>query len=225
MKNKVVAIILARGGSKGIKKKNLIKINNKPLIFWSIKSCLLSKSINDVWVSSDSKEILKISKKYGAKVIQRPKKYAGDNSSSESAWIHAIQSIKYKDKIKTIIGVQPTSPLRPDRCFDDALRIFNRGGYDSLFTFQKISDYFIWNTKNKKLVANYNFKKRPLRQQIITKKLENGSFYIFDKTKFLKNKCRLFGKIGCYEMSKIFSFQIDENEDIRIFQNFKKFFI
>ncbi len=223
-KNKIVAIILARGGSKGIKNKNLINLNNKPLIFWSIKSCLSSKLIHEVWVSSDSNKILKISKKFGAKIILRPKKFASDNSSSENAWIHAIKLIDKNNLVKTVVGIQPTSPLRPSQCFDKAIIKYKKKKLDSLFSSQKITDHFIWKIKNKKFISNYNFKKRPMRQNIKEKYLENGSFYIFDKTKFLKNKCRLFGKIGTYTMGKIFSFQIDENEDIKLFQNLKKFF-
>ena len=68
------AIILARGASKGIKNKNIIKINNKTLIYWSIKACLQTKSIDKIWVSSDSKKILAIAKQIGASIIHRPKK-------------------------------------------------------------------------------------------------------------------------------------------------------
>ena len=74
MKKKVYSIILARGGSKGIKNKNLVKVNNKPLIFWTISQSLKSKKIDEVWVSSDNKKILLLSKKIGAKIIRRPKK-------------------------------------------------------------------------------------------------------------------------------------------------------
>ena len=76
MKSKTYSIILARGGSKGIKNKNLVKINNKPLIFWTIFQSLKSKKIDEVWVSSDSKKILSISKKIGANIIKRPKKFS-----------------------------------------------------------------------------------------------------------------------------------------------------
>ena len=69
------AIILARAGSRGIKNKNIIKINNKPLIYWSIKACLQTKSIDKIWVSSDSKKILAIAKQIGASTIHRPKNY------------------------------------------------------------------------------------------------------------------------------------------------------
>ena len=71
-------------------------------------------------------------------------------------------------------------------------------------------------SKKDKLTSNYNYLKRPRRQIIQDKFLENGSFYIFKINGFLKAKCRLFGKIGNYNMSKIKSFQIDDKEDIEI---------
>ncbi len=222
--NKTLAIILARGGSKGIKNKNIIKINNKPLVYWSIKSCLASKLIDSVWVSSDSKKILKIAEKYGAKTIMRPERFSKDESSSETAWLHAVKFLQNKISFKTIVGIQPTSPIRPSKFLDEALKKYKKKKFDSLFSSQEISDHFIWKKKNNKLFANYNFIKRPRRQKIDIKYLENGSFYIFDKEKFLKKKCRLFGKIGTYTMGKIFSFQIDDNEDIKLIESLKKFF-
>ena len=77
------SIILARGGSKGIKNKNLKKINGKPLLYWSINSSLKSKLIKNTWVSSDSNRILNFAKKCGAKIIKRPKNLSGDRNSSE----------------------------------------------------------------------------------------------------------------------------------------------
>ena len=82
-KKNIHAIILARGGSKGIKNKNLIKVNSKPLVYWSINSFIKNKKIKKTWVSSDDRKILKISKKYGANIIVRPKKLANDKASSD----------------------------------------------------------------------------------------------------------------------------------------------
>ena len=218
MNNKnFVAIILARGGSKEIKHKNLILINNKPLIYWVIKDCLKSKLIDSVWVSSDNKKILKFSEKNGAKIIERPKKYAKDNSTSESAWIHAVKFIEKKNiYIKNIVGLQPTSPLKNNNDLDSACKLFLKKKFDSLLSTQKIKDYFVWNKRNNRLYANYNIFKRSRRQAIDEKYLENGSIYIFNKEKFLKKKNRLFGKIGIYVMSKINSFQIDTLEDVKL---------
>ena len=224
MKNSIAAIILARGGSKGIKNKNIIKINGKPLIYWSIKACLNSKKINSVWLSSDNNQILKLAKKYGAQIIKRPKSISGDKSSSEKAWLHALRKIQINYKVQTVVGVQPTSPLRPKHSFDEALSLFSKKKLDSLFTSEKISDHFTWKKINNKFIAKYSYTNRPMRQSIKNCLLENGSFYIFNVNKFLKKKCRLFGKIGTYEMKKIYSFQIDEKDDIQLFQSLKKYF-
>ena len=127
MKKKVHSVILARGGSKGIKNKNLCLLNSKPLIYWSIKKSLESNLINKTWVSSDSKEILDYSKSVGANIIERPSKFATDRSSSEVAWLHA--SRKLQNDAEIIVGIQPTSPIRDGRDFDNALRKFYQYKY------------------------------------------------------------------------------------------------
>ena len=220
MKKKICSVILARGGSKGLKNKNLREVNFKPLIYWSIKKSLESKLINKTYVSSDSKEILNYSEKIGASLIERPFKYATDNSSSEIAWLHAAKKLEHDADI--IVGIQPTSPIRDGKDFDHALKKFIKCKYDSLFTALRINDYFVWEKKGTNLKANYNYKKRPRRQNIKNKFLENGSFYIFKTKKFLKYKCRLFKKIGFYEMEKIKSFQIDDIEDLIIINKLMK---
>jgi CMP-N,N'-diacetyllegionaminic acid synthase len=224
MKNiKVHSVILARGGSKGIKNKNLYCVNSKPLIYWSIKQSLKSKIIKNTWVSSDSKKILDYSKRIGANIIERPSKYAKDNSSSEIAWLHAAK--KLKDDADIILGIQPTSPIRDARDFDRALSKFKKYNYNSLFSAHKIKDFFVWEKYKSKFKSNYNYKKRPRRQEINDKFYENGSFYIFNTKEFLKYKCRLFKKIGVYEMEKIKSFQIDDLDDIvminKLMKNYK----
>ena len=209
------SIILARGGSKGIKNKNLKLIKNKPLIYWSIKASLKSKKINKTWVSSDSDKIIKFSKKCGASTIKRPKLLSNDYASSESAWLHAVKSIEKNYKIKTVVGIQPTSPIKTHKDYDQALKLYIEKKYDSLFSSMIIKDYCVWEYKNK-LVSLYNHFNRKRRQDIKKKYLENGSFYIFDKKKFLKSKNRLFGKIGTFTQSKTKSIQIDSLEDIFI---------
>ena len=223
MKKKICSVILARGGSKGLKNKNLREVNFKPLIYWSIKKSLESKLINKTYVSSDSKEILNYSEKIGASLIERPFKYATDNSSSEIAWLHAAKKLEHDADI--IVGIQPTSPIRDGKDFDHALKKFIKCKYDSLFTALRINDYFVWEKKGTNLKANYNYKKRPRRQNIKNKFLENGSFYIFNAKLFLKFKVRLFGKIGFYLMKKYRGFQIDTLQDATFIKSiFKNYF-
>ena len=212
---KIITIIPARGGSKGIKKKNLINFYGKPLIYWTIKQSLSSKKISSVWVTSDDNQILNYSKKIGANTILRPKKFATNNSKSEEAWLHAIKEIKKKINFDIVVTPQPTSPIRGNKDFDNAINFFIKGKYNSLFSAEIINDYFIWEIKNKKInPLNYSLKKRQMRQKISQKFHENGSFYIFETSGFLKNKIRLFGKIGIYLMDHYKSNQIDDVSDL-----------
>ena len=91
----IVAIILARGGSKGIPKKNIIDFCGKPLMAWTIEHCKMGGA-DQVYVSSDSHEILEIGMHYGALPIERPDAIADDKSTSESGWLHALREIEGK---------------------------------------------------------------------------------------------------------------------------------
>ena len=222
--SKYITVILARAGSRGVKNKNIKMLNKKPLIFWSIKHSLDSSKISQTYVSSDSKKILNISKKYGAKIILRPKKYSSSKSSSEEAWLHAIKYLKKNDiNASHIVGLQPTSPLRGKKDIDKAITLFKNKNLDSLFSSVKIKDHFIWKKNENKLIANYNYKKRKPRQKIQDQYLENGSIYIFKTNKFLKYKNRLFENIGTYVMKKKMSFQIDDYEDFDIIKKLSNY--
>ena len=223
-KRNFVAIILARGGSKGIKNKNLIKVNNKPLLYWSIQSCKNSKKLHSYWVSSDSKKILNFALKNKAKTILRPKKYSTGKSSSESAWIHAIKELEKKQiKFDYVVGMQPTSPIREKSAIDRAINLLHSKKYDSIFSAFE-SHIFTWKRKNNKILPNHNIFNRPMRQKMGKQYVENGSIYIFNKNKFLKIKNRLFGKIGLYIMKKYHSFEVDSLDDIKLINSLKKFF-
>ena len=216
-KNTTHAIILARGNSKGIKNKNLVKIKNKPLIYWSIIKAIKSKNIDYTWVSSDSKKILNKSAKFGAKIIERPKKLSTDKSLAELSWIHAINHIKKNYKIKTAVAIQPTSPIRSKNDFDNSISYFNKKKLDSLFSCNRTYNQNIWTYKNKILKPTFNLKKKRIPRQAEPQYFcENGSFWIFNVKKFLKHKTRLFGKIGKHVMDNKCSFQIDDPLDLKI---------
>ena len=105
-KLKVICIICARGGSKGLKNKNLRKISNKPLIFYPINTAKKSKVIDDIVVSTDSITIANIAKKFGAKIpFIRPKKISGDLATTEETLKHAILETEKFYKVKYDIGV------------------------------------------------------------------------------------------------------------------------
>jgi CMP-N,N'-diacetyllegionaminic acid synthase len=224
LNKKVVVIIPARSGSKGIKNKNIISVCDKPLIYWSIQHALNSKYISSVWVSSDGEEILDLARKYGANTIKRPQLISGNSASSESAWIHAYEEIKKQgEEFDLILGMQATSPIRESKDLDAAIEKFVDCGYDSLFSACSIKDFFIWKRVDKKYTpVNYDANNRKHRQDIEKSFLENGSFYLFKSDMFLKKKNRLFGKIGVYEMEDHKMFQIDEPSDVKLCESIMK---
>ena len=217
MKN--IIVIPARGNSKGIKKKNLINFCQRPLLYWTLKQAKKSNLIDDIYVSTESKEISKLCKNLGVNVIKRPKKLCADNASSESAIKHIISSIK--DKIDNIVFLQATSPLRKIDDIDNAFKKFKKTKADSLFSGHKAEDFFdIWELKNKKFSPlTINFKNRKPRQIFKTQHfMQNGSIYIFKKKILDRYNNRLGGKIMVSEMDEWQSFQLDNYKQKKIME-------
>lgn len=214
-----VAFIPARGGSVEIPGKNIKKIYGKPLISWSIEQALSSKLISDVYVSTNSVEIANISRKNGAKVpFLRPEELSSDSSSTESAVLHFCNYLDINAiAVDNILLIQCTSPVRAEGRFDDAIDFFQTNKYDSVVAVSE-SHHFYWKNTNYPR-ANYDIKNRPRRQDISDKDcflVETGSFYIFKKDKFLKEKNRIFGDIGLYRTPKSEMIDIDNILDFSI---------
>ena len=121
-----IALITARGGSKGLKRKNILNLNGKPLIAWTIEAALMCDFIDVCYVTTEDQEIAEVSKKYGATVINRPDSLAQDNSTSEQVIAHAIDEFTLMDADPlNIVLLQPTSPLRTSDHISQALDVFN----------------------------------------------------------------------------------------------------
>lgn len=229
VKKNIIAIIPARGGSKGIPKKNIIDFWGRPLLTWSIRQANQSKKIDVVYVSTDDKEIAFISEQYGAKIIWRPKEISGDQSPSEDALKHALNEISKKnpDKVDYVVFLQATSPLRETKNIDSAIDkiIFERA--DSLFSGSELGDFCIWKEKGNQLRSfNYDYKNRAMKQEFGEKYgkqfVENGSIYIFKPDILFKHNNRLGGKIVIFEMDFWKSFQIDDFNDLEFCQQLFK---
>lgn len=224
----IICIIPARGGSKGIHKKNLQSIDGKPLITWSIKQALHSKYIQEkVYVTSDCDEILKISFEHGAKTIKRPYSISDDFASSEDALLHALLLISEEnEKIDFIVFLQATSPLRNINDIDNAIELIIEKNCDSLFSGNIYDGGFLWIKENDEYKSfNYDYKERLRRQDKVINYVENGSLYIFKPEILIQNKNRLGGKIGMYTMENWQSNEIDEPSDIDIVNFYMKKFI
>ena len=216
---RVSAIILARGGSKGIPGKNIIDFCGKPLLAWTVEQCINAQGVDDVWVSSDSNEILEISLKYGAQTILRPDHISGTHASSELGWLHAINEIEQKtSSVGLVVAPQVTSPVRESVDISSALEDMKFQGLDSLLTVIEIQDFFIWalDKKQNPQSVTYDYLNRKSRQLIENRFLENGSFYIFTPKILRKHQNRLGGKIGFKIMEKHKMIQIDNPVDLQL---------
>ncbi len=215
---KIEAIILARKNSKGIQNKNITNFCGRPLIEWTIIQLKKVINKNNIWVSSDSEEILKISKKNNVNFIIRPSSLSKDNSTSEDAWLHAINEIEKKIKFDAILAPQITSPIREPKDFKNGIDLFINSKADSLLSVSEVEDYFFWelNNQDQPISINYDYQNRKMRQFIKKKYLENGSFYIFKKNLIKKFNCRLGGKIVILPMEKYKMYQIDNISDLKL---------
>jgi len=210
VKSKIIAIIPARGGSTRVKNKNIKIFNKKPLIVWTIEAALKSKLITDVYVTSENKSILKISKKYLANIIKRPKKLSNSIIMPDAAVRHAY--LKINKDYDYIVTLQPTSPLRQAKDIDEAIKKIIKTGADSLLSVFKTHP-FIWKKLyNYYMPTNYNIKKRP-RSQDSNLFQETGAIYITKPKILIENHNRLGGKIITHSMSIWRSLDIDNIED------------
>jgi len=223
-----VAIILARGGSKGIPRKNIVDFCGKPLLAWTIEQCQGAKGIDSVWVSSDSDEILEIGSTYGARPIQRPPVLSGDFASSESGWLHAIEVIeKETGPVDLVLAPQVTSPLRESSDIERGLAAFATGQYDSLFSCSLAEDLYFWQrTPDGTLESiNYDWRNRNRRQDQKPQYIENGSFYIFTPDVLRRFNNRFGERIGMAEMEFWKTFEIDSFETLRLCQALMREFL
>lgn len=214
---KFIALIPARGGSKGIPDKNIKYVNGLPLICWSIKQALACPQISRVLVSTDSETIADIARAAGAEVPElRPAKLAEDSTSTEDVMLH-VQQEWLSDEDDVIVLLQPTSPLRLADSLSNAISFFQQQKADSLVSVCE-SHAFFWKHPEQPL-AQYDFMHRPRRQDIKPEDKqyrENGSIYLTKSSILQKYKNRLGGRIAMFCMQEQESWEIDSVTDLTI---------
>ncbi len=212
----MIALIPARGGSKGLSNKNVRLLDGKPLIAYSIEAALQSKSIERVIVSTDSEEIAEVAKAYGAEVPWlRPKHLAGDDSKAIETYLHAITWIHGHIKaIDSICILLPTSPLRTSHDIDKAISLFDEKQADSIISYTKEHHPITWHKYIKEDLTFENIFDDELnnRQDMKISYFPNGSIYVF-KVELLKKNLYYSSNSYAYLMPRCRSVDIDFLDD------------
>lgn len=201
-----LAIIPARGGSKGLPGKNIRLLNGKPLIVWSIEAARRSKLIDRFLVSTDSEEIANIAKSNGCEVIMRSAELASD----EATTIAVIEDIAKKiPEALNFIVLQPTSPLRSKDLIDNCLKEYLSNNYSNLAT-------GFW-CKYKEFGSHNNLRRQDYKGFFY----DDGNVYVLSRS--IVEQGKWFGDRICrFENSKIQNFEIDDEIDFKILEMLMK---
>ncbi len=212
----IVAIIPARGGSKGIPHKNIQPVAGKPLLVYTIEHARETLSIARIVVSTDDPDIGAVAQQAGAQVIWRPVTLSGDTATSESALLHALDYLRDTEGYEPdlVVFLQATSPLRQSGDVQNAIDTLLREQADSLFSASPVHG-FLWRNEGGVLSSvSYDYRHRQRRQDAPEDLMENGSIYVFKPWVLRQLNNRLGGKIAVYRMHPLDSFQVDEPDDL-----------
>lgn len=210
--SKVVVFIPVRGGSKSIPLKNIRNLGGQPMLCWSLQAAVNSPEVDEVVVATDHDEIEKVVQGLPSKKIQiyrRKQENAQDSSGTESVMLEYLQAHPRNEKDLFVL-VQATNPFLTSADLSQGIQQVRSGSCDSLLSVVR-SRRFFWNLAG--TPVNYDYRKRPRRQDFDGWMMENGSFYINSVAGVLKDQNRLSGKVGFVEMSEESGFEIDEPAD------------
>ncbi|NQY23169.1 MAG: acylneuraminate cytidylyltransferase family protein [Campylobacteraceae bacterium] len=224
MTKKILAIIPARGGSKGLPRKNIIDLAGKPLIAWTIEASLNSKYISKTIVSSDDDEILNISRQYNSNIIKRPFELALDTTASAPVLKQVIEELKKEKKqFDYLILLQPTSPLRDVKNIDEAFDVFFKSEATALISVCEVDNKILKAFKENKdgFIEGVSNNKYPFmrRQDLPNTYLSNGAIYIIKVEEFEKNNNLFTDKTISFIMNEVQSLDIDTYADLKKVEN------
>lgn len=213
---RALVVIPARGGSKGVPRKNVKDLAGKPLIAYNIEAANQASHVQRVVVSTDDDEIASVSVKYGAEVVRRPIELASDTASSESALLHTLDHLRIMQGYvpDILVFMQCTSPFTEAIDVDGTIDALLSGHADTALAVTPFH-YFVWRHDADGNAEGVNHDKwvRLMRQQREPQYLETGAVYVMRVPGFLEHRHRFFGKTAMHVIPAERVLEIDEPED------------
>jgi N-acylneuraminate cytidylyltransferase len=217
-----LAVIPARGGSKGIPRKNLLPVGGRPLIAWTIAQALEARAGGDVIVavSTEDAEIAQVAAEHGARVIQRPAALATDDAPTEPTVLHAMDTVEAEGtSLDAVVLLQATSPVRRPDSIGRALAQIRDSGVDSLVGVVPESPFF-WRlpeSPGQSARAAYDVAARPRRQELTAQQMhyfENGSLYVTAPHIYRTRHNRIGGRTDLFVLDEVEGVDIDTLTDV-----------
>lgn len=212
-----VAIIPARGGSKGVPRKNVQRVGGIPLVARAVLAARESGVIDLVVVTTDDDEIASVAREHGATIVRRPAEISGDEASSESALLHALDVLDEDGPpVGVIAFLQATSPFIDAAALRRAVEDVREKRLDSVFA--AVETYgFLWSrdpSSSTVSAVNHDAERRPRRQDRDPHLLETGAFYVMSADGFRAAGHRFFGRVGAVEVREGTEIEIDTHDEL-----------
>ena len=228
----IVAVIPARGGSKGLPRKNILPVKGKPLIIYTIEQALSAPLLSRIIVSTDDNEIAEIAKQAGAEVpFLRPKELATDTAHTGPVLEHTASFLEEGNyPVNAIVTLQPNCPLRTPHDIDEVIKLYKELGCDTLMSVSpaKTAPWSVWVTDEKKdgyirRIMKYPTGENPAnleRQQLIPAYEANGIIYITNR-EYLRRTGNWIHpeETGCYIMSSDVYVDVDTEYDMMVLES------
>jgi N-acylneuraminate cytidylyltransferase len=213
-----VAVIPARGGSKGVPGKNLRRVAGRSLVERAVDACVGAEAIDAVYVSTDDAAIAAAARAAGGQVVERPAELSGDTASSESALLHALDTLAAEGvDPEVVVFVQCTSPFIDPADLDDAVGRVTDDRADAVFA--AVPTYeFLWRAEPDGQASgiNHDAAYRPRRQDREPHYRETGAFYVMSVPGFREARHRFFGRTQIVPVAELSAVEIDHDHDLEL---------
>lgn len=216
----MIAVVPARGGSKGIKRKNLRFLNGNPLLYYVLQMLKTCKQIDDIIVTTDNDEIMHYVRQFGVKIHNRPSELARDEVTLDPVILSAVTwyEAAFQKKVDRVITVQPTSPLLTKQTLGEAIKFFIDNDADCVIS--AVDDtHLTWKVEQNRFLPNYE---KRLNRQWLGKVLKETGAFVMSKRHLLDTGTRIGGEVRLFEMPVIEGIDVDTPNDWLICNAFLK---